>query len=113
MASEEGKPAVLIIGGLGESKPRAEKRGTQDNLVIFTHQKNQLNVFVGYIGRFLALHIHNNNLASQVRLVDKQLPELARLSPEFKEACSRDRFVQADASRERRFVPLAHSRKLC
>ncbi|KAI9727934.1 MAG: hypothetical protein M1828_005339 [Chrysothrix sp. TS-e1954] len=64
------KPAVLIIGGLG------------------------------YIGRFLALHIHTNDLASEVRLVDKQLPELAFLPPEFKDACSRDKFMQADASRE-------------
>lgn len=55
----------------------------------------------GYIGRFLALYLHNNNLASEVRLVDKQLPELAYLAPEFKDACSRDKFMQADASRER------------
>lgn len=65
------KPSVLIIGGLG------------------------------YIGRFLALHIHKNNLASEVRLVDKVLPQLAWLAPEFTEACSQDKFVQADASRER------------
>ncbi|KAF1986182.1 NAD dependent epimerase/dehydratase family protein [Aulographum hederae CBS 113979] len=64
------RPAVLIIGGLG------------------------------YVGRFLALHIHQNNLASEVRLVDKQLPELAWLAPEFAEACSRDKFIQADASKE-------------
>ncbi|KAJ5654653.1 hypothetical protein N7490_001656 [Penicillium lividum] len=66
----DAKPAVLIIGGLG------------------------------FIGRHLALHIHQNNLASQVRLVDKVLPQLARLAPEFTEACSQDKFVQADASRE-------------
>jgi nucleoside-diphosphate-sugar epimerase len=65
----DSKPAVLIIGGLG------------------------------YIGRFLALHIHNNNLASEVRLVDKVLPQLAWLAPEFSEACSQDKFMQADASR--------------
>ncbi|KAH8814986.1 hypothetical protein F5884DRAFT_159124 [Xylogone sp. PMI_703] len=64
------KPAVLIIGGLG------------------------------YLGRFLALHIHKNNLASEVRIVDKVLPQLAWLAPEFQEACSQDRFLQADASRE-------------
>ncbi|KAF2400420.1 NAD(P)-binding protein [Trichodelitschia bisporula] len=64
----ESKPAVLIIGGLG------------------------------YIGRFLALHLHTNSLASEVRLVDKHLPELAWLAPEFAEACSRDKFMQADAS---------------
>jgi hypothetical protein len=67
------KPSVLIIGGLG------------------------------YIGRFLARYIHENNLASEVRLVDKALPELAWLAPEFSEACSRDKFVQADASREREY----------
>lgn len=66
----EEKPAVLIIGGLG------------------------------YVGRFLALYIHEHKLASEVRLVDKHLPELAWLAPEFKEACSREKFMQADASRE-------------
>lgn len=61
------KPTVLIIGGLG------------------------------YVGRFLALYIHKNQLASDVRLVDKVLPQLAWLAPEFAEACSQDKFVQADA----------------
>ncbi|KAF2753199.1 NAD dependent epimerase/dehydratase family protein [Pseudovirgaria hyperparasitica] len=71
MAETDGsKPSVLIIGGLG------------------------------YIGRFLAKYIHDNGLASDMRLVDKHLPELAMLAPELKEACSRDRFMQADASRE-------------
>lgn len=65
------KPSVLIIGGLG------------------------------YIGRFLALHIHKNSLASEVRVVDKVLPQLAWLAPEFDEACAGDKFMQADASRER------------
>ena len=69
------KPAVLIIGGLG------------------------------YIGRFLALHIHQNNLASEVRIVDKVLPQLAWLAPEFEEACSQDKFMQADASKDREFLP--------
>ncbi|KAL2136277.1 hypothetical protein VTI74DRAFT_4512 [Chaetomium olivicolor] len=66
----DDKPSVLIIGGLG------------------------------YIGRFLALHIHQNNLASEVRIVDKVLPQLAWLPPEFEEACAGSKFVQADASRE-------------
>lgn len=77
------KPSVLIIGGLG------------------------------YIGRFLALHIQNNNLASEVRVVDKVLPQLAWLAPEFDEACAGDKFMQADASREREYsipVPLHHHR---
>ncbi|KAH8676653.1 hypothetical protein BGZ60DRAFT_372088 [Tricladium varicosporioides] len=64
------KPAVLIVGGLG------------------------------YIGRFLALHIQKNGLASELRIVDKMLPQLAWLAPEFEEACSKDKFMQADASRE-------------
>ncbi|KAI9745117.1 MAG: hypothetical protein M1818_001395 [Claussenomyces sp. TS43310] len=64
------KPSVLIIGGLG------------------------------YVGRFLALQIHKENLASELRLVDKVLPQLAWLAPEFEEACCKDRFIQADASRE-------------
>ncbi|KAM5356197.1 hypothetical protein ACJ41O_002843 [Fusarium nematophilum] len=63
------KPSVLIIGGMG------------------------------YIGRFLALHLYQNELASEVRLVDKVLPQLAWLAPEFSEACSQDKFMQADASR--------------
>ncbi|KFX97667.1 hypothetical protein O988_04752 [Pseudogymnoascus sp. VKM F-3808] len=61
------KPSVLIVGGMG------------------------------YIGRFLALYIHENNLASEVRLVDKVLPQLAWLAPEFTEACAQSKFVQADA----------------
>ena len=65
------KPSVLIIGGLG------------------------------YIGRFLAVHLHENKLASDVRIVDKVLPQLAWLPPEFEEACAGDKFMQADASRER------------
>ncbi|MCJ1336218.1 hypothetical protein MMC09_001494 [Bachmanniomyces sp. S44760] len=82
---KEKKPAVLIIGGLG------------------------------YIGRFLALHIHNKALASEVRLVDKVLPQLAWLAPEFSESCSQDKFMQADASREqslgRIFTPTSPSIK--
>lgn len=73
------KPSVLIIGGLG------------------------------YIGRFLAQHIHQNNLASEVRLVDKVLPQLAWLAPEFSDACAQSKFVQADASRPGKqlpFIPL-------
>ncbi|KAG9808784.1 NAD(P)-binding protein, partial [Aureobasidium melanogenum] len=62
------KPNVLIIGGLG------------------------------YIGRFLTNYIHTNSLASTLRIVDKQLPQLASLAPEHKDACS-DNFMQADASR--------------
>ncbi|KAK8436443.1 NAD dependent epimerase/dehydratase family protein [Phyllosticta citricarpa] len=70
MAEPTDKPSVLIIGGLG------------------------------YIGRFLAKHVHDNDLASEVRIVDKHLPELAWLAPEFSEACSKQKFMQADASRE-------------
>ena len=57
----------------------------------------------GYTGRYLAKYIHDNNLASELRLVDKHLPELAWLAPEFKDVCTRERFVQADASRERAY----------
>lgn len=66
------KPSVLIIGGLG------------------------------YIGRFLAKYIDDNGLASELRLVDKVLPQLAWLAPEFEKACSGANFMQADASQERR-----------
>ncbi|KAK4076272.1 hypothetical protein Trihar35433_2832 [Trichoderma harzianum] len=68
------KPSVLIIGGLG------------------------------YIGRFLAQHIHQNDLASEVRLVDKVLPQLAWLAPEFSEACAQSKFMQADASKPEALV---------
>ncbi|PPJ57160.1 hypothetical protein CBER1_08450 [Cercospora berteroae] len=66
----DSRPAVLIIGGLG------------------------------YIGRYLAHYIHTNKLASTLRLVDKQLPQLAALAPEHQDACSDANFLQADASRE-------------
>jgi nucleoside-diphosphate-sugar epimerase len=69
------KPSVLIVGGLG------------------------------YIGRFLALHIHKNELASEMRIVDKVLPQLAWLAPEFNEACSQERFMQADASKPGKHHP--------
>ena len=48
----------------------------------------------------MALYLYRNNLASEVRLVDKVHPQLARLPPEFAEACAQDKFMQADASRE-------------
>ncbi|KAI0175970.1 hypothetical protein GGR52DRAFT_338496 [Hypoxylon sp. FL1284] len=64
------KPSVLVIGGLG------------------------------YIGRFLARYMHENDLASEIRLVDKVLPQLAWLPPEFEEACASSKFMQADASKE-------------
>lgn len=70
-AASAEKPAVLIIGGLG------------------------------YTGRNLTKYLHDNKLASEIRIVDKHLPELAWLAPEFKEACSRDRFVQADAAQDK------------
>lgn len=77
------KPSVLIVGGLG------------------------------YIGRFLAKYIHDNSLASEVRLVDKVLPQLAWLAPEFSEACSQDKFVQADGTRERECGSVCYGRNLC
>ena len=88
------KPSVLIIGGLGM-------------VIDAAYLESQwltapCSALAGYIGRFLALYIHENNLASEVRLVDKVLPQLAWLAPEFNEACSADKFVQADASRERK-----------
>jgi nucleoside-diphosphate-sugar epimerase len=73
------KPSVLIVGGLG------------------------------YIGRFLALHIHKNDLASELRIVDKVLPQLAWLAPEFSEACSQERFMQADASKPGKFYSIQYS----
>jgi nucleoside-diphosphate-sugar epimerase len=55
---------------------------------------------VGFIGRFLVRYIHENNLAAEIRIVDKQLPQLAWLAPEFEEACSGERFMQGDMSRD-------------
>lgn len=52
------------------------------------------------MGRVLAKHIHDDQLASTVRLVDKVLPVLAQLAPEFSECCAQTLFLQADASRE-------------
>ena len=69
---------------------------------VAVETESQLTAWPGYVGRFLALYIHNEKLASEVRLIDKQLPELAFLAPEFSEACARDKFMQADASKERR-----------
>lgn len=57
---------------------------------------------LGFVGRHVAHHIHQNNLASELRIVDKLLPQLAWLAPEFEQACSKEQFVQADASRERK-----------
>lgn len=68
--ASESKPTVLIIGGLG------------------------------FVGRYLAKYIHNNDLASEIRIVDKQLPQLAWLAPEFAEVCTQERFYQGDMSRE-------------
>lgn len=62
-----------------------------------------LPILAGYIGRFLAKYLHENDLASEIRIVDKQLPELAWLAPEFKDVCTTERFVQADMSREGTF----------
>ena len=90
------KPSVLIIGGLGMcTTPRCSNLEQYDGLT------NLERYDTGFIGRHLALYIHENNLASEVRLVDKVLPQLAWLAPEFEEACSKDKFVQADAARER------------
>ena len=85
-ADGSGKPSVLIIGGLGMAPSKNTDRDTD--------------ISTGYIGRFLAKYIHDHQLASHVRLVDKVLPQLAHLAPEFREACSPNLFVQADASRE-------------
>ncbi|RPB27179.1 NAD dependent epimerase/dehydratase [Terfezia boudieri ATCC MYA-4762] len=70
MSNPASKPSVLIIGGLG------------------------------FIGRYLAKYIYDNDLASEIKIVDKQLPQLAWLAPEFETACSMERFQQADMSRE-------------
>ena len=97
MAAQGKKPAVLIVGGLG----------TSSYGYIYTHDPVRLtDLSSGFIGRHLALYLHENNLASEVRLVDKVLPQLAWLAPEFEEACSKEKFVQADASREREwYIP--------
>ncbi|KAL9107874.1 MAG: hypothetical protein Q9227_007292 [Pyrenula ochraceoflavens] len=66
----EGKPSVLVVGGLG------------------------------FIGRHLAHYIYTSSLASHIRIVDKVLPQLAHLAPEHLETVSKCDFIQADASRE-------------
>lgn len=100
MAKEAEKPAVLIIGGLGMLFSSCS--------FIYTRRlatECLLMVSKGFTGRWLAYYIHKNNLASEVRLVDKVLPQLAWLAPEFSEACSQDKFMQADATRERMSPP--------
>ncbi|KAJ6264633.1 hypothetical protein Dda_0782 [Drechslerella dactyloides] len=52
----------------------------------------------GYLGRWLAYYLHTNKLASEIRIVDKQLPQLAWLAPEFEEACKN--FIHADMSKD-------------
>lgn len=90
MASEQAtKPSVLIIGGLGTACSEHHPSMTRG-----------LTCALGYTGRHLTKYIHDNSLASQIRIVDKHLPELAWLAPEYKEACSRERFIQADAAQE-------------
>lgn len=67
-----------------------------------SHRDDQVLTFAllpGYVGRFLAQYIHTNSLASTLRIVDKQLPQLAQLAPEHLPACSESNFTQADASR--------------
>lgn len=90
-SSTQGKPVVLIIGGLGTTS------------LFWRHQLNHVGntdcSMIGYIGRHLAHHIHTNGLAAEIRLVDKVLPQLARLPPEFSESCSPSKFMQADASK--------------
>ena len=123
------KPSVLIIGGLGESLDTIYGPASFLSLPAPPPPRDSLSLVPigscrelcrrhtfanacesqcrpGYIGRFLALHIHNDKLASEVRLVDKVLPQLAWLAPEFEEACSASKFVQADASKERMCVSL-------
>lgn len=104
MSGEANKPAILIVGGLGTNYPpippdlASKCGGINWGILTDSIQTNS----IGFLGRFLALHIHENNLASEVRIVDKLLPQLAWLTPEFSAACSQDKFVQADASRERK-----------
>lgn len=72
---------------------------TRKRTTLGRNTSNNSPLHLGYVGRFLATYIHSNNLASTLRLVDKQLPQLASLAPEHEEACSKN-FLQADASRE-------------
>ena len=98
--SNSEKPAVLIIGGLGILLLHVPNPTCYINNIRACTTLSR-SIYPGYIGRFIALHIHRNALASEVRLVDKVLPQLAWLAPEFSEACSQDKFMQADAGRER------------
>lgn len=94
------KPSVLIIGGLGKHflffLPFLPRRTPAHPLLW--HSTNEASQ--GYIGRFLAKYIHTHSLASTVRIIDKVLPQLAHLAPEFTDPCHPSLFLQADASRE-------------
>jgi nucleoside-diphosphate-sugar epimerase len=51
---------------------------------------------VGFIGRNLVTYLVENNLCSEIRVVDKVLPETAYLSKRDKEAFSKVQFIQGN-----------------
>jgi len=73
------KPSMVIIGGLGMYLVSAIAPNVPVVLEHF-YTTHLLTHNAGYVGRFLALYIHNKNLSSDLRLVDKQLPIFHRNS---------------------------------
>ncbi|KAF9570106.1 hypothetical protein BGW38_008779, partial [Lunasporangiospora selenospora] len=53
---------------------------------------------VGFIGRNLVAHLVENNLAAEIRVVDKVLPQTAYLNKRFQEAFTNVEFVQGNLS---------------
>ncbi|KAB8766454.1 hypothetical protein FH972_026614 [Carpinus fangiana] len=84
--------------------PRSSRLGDAWWVLLRLHYRPIREFPSRYIGRYLAKYIHDNNLASELRLVDRIIPEIAWLSPEFAECCSRDNFMQADACNEQSYT---------
>lgn len=115
MADQDKKPAVLLVGALGMCTffslacfpplPRA--------LICVASEISNWNVngtdTTGFLGRHLALYIYQNNLASELRLVDRRLPQLAWLAPEFEPVFTPERYVQADPGVPRMYMHCPHT----
>ena len=53
---------------------------------------------VGFIGRNFVAHLVENDLAAEIRVVDKVLPQTAYLNQRFKNAFTKVEFMQGNLS---------------